>query len=155
MYIGKTEVWTYLKKKYSYQSSMKRLYIFILASALLVTGCNKYKSEEVLLPRTDISLTIKGEEIMTFNAQKCQLGYNDQRYEFRVLNDKLTDWFILRCSENPKSVGQVIKASLEYTTSDDIKTEKGLTFTVEKISKDGFIWMWEEEEKIGAVIKIL
>lgn len=134
---------------------MKRIYLFIILVALLATGCNKYKSEELLLPLTDISLTIKGEEIMTFNAKKCQLGYNDQKYEFRVLNDKLTDWFILRCNENPKSVGQVINASLEYTTSDDVKTERRLTFTVERISKDGFVWLWEDEDKIGVVIKIL
>lgn len=133
---------------------MKNIYILFLLS-LIATGCVAYLPEELLLPVNDISISVKGEEIMKFEENSCQLGYNDRNNEFRVFNDKLTNWFILRCDATPTSVKQKIIADLEYTTSDDLKTLTDLVFTVEKIDENGWVWLWEFERKIGLVIKLL
>lgn len=133
----------------------RHIYILIAISVLSAAGCRRYDSEEILLPRNDISLTIKGETIMEYDKNFCQTGYNDERQEFRVLDNRLADWFLIRCAQVPSSVGQAIKADLEYTTSDNIRKMNGLTFTVMKMNKEGMVWMWEDDKDIGIVIKLL
>lgn len=132
---------------------MKR-FIYI-ASAMLAFASCQYNVEEILLSRSDISLTMKGELEMTFDENTCQLGYNTGRNEFRVYDEKLANWFVLRCSAKPTSEGQKITADLEYTTADDVKTLTGLEFTVEDTNSDGFIWLWNRDKKIGIVVKSL
>ena len=119
------------------------------------SSCNGLQPEEILLPRNEISLTVKGEDQISYDENTWQLGFNDEKNEFRVVNDHLTDWFIFRCSAMPNHTGQEVRADIEYTTSNDIKKQNGLTFSVEKISPDGLIWLWNDDKDIGAVIKIL
>lgn len=134
--------------------TMFRRYIFIAIAALALSAC-RYDVDEILLTRSDISLTVKGELQMSFNENTCQLGYNTARNEFRVYDEKLADWFILRCSTSPTSEGQELTADLEYTTRTDTKTIKGAEFKVEKVSSDGLIWLWSKDRKIGIVVKSL
>ena len=122
---------------------------------MLAFASCQYNVEEILLSRSDISLTVKGELEMTFDENTCQLGYNTGRNEFRVYDEKLANWFVLRCSAKPTSEGQKITADLEYTTADDVKTLTGLEFTVEDTNSDGFIWLWNRDKKIGIVVKSL
>lgn len=132
---------------------MKRT-LYILLSVICLTAC-QYDIDEVLLSRSDISLTIKGELQMSFNENTCQLGYNSARNEFRVYDEKLADWFIVRCSSSPTSEGQNLTADLEYTTRADIKRMNGLEFNVEKISAEGLVWLWCKDRKVGVVVKIM
>lgn len=136
---------------------MKHIYtisaIFLMLASL--AGCDRYQAEDLLLPRTDISLTIKGVEIMSFDEQTCQLGHNPEKNEFRIVNDKLRDWVIFRCDADPATAGQKVTAYLEYTTADDVKRLDGLSFSVEKTSEEGLIWLWNDDKKIGIVIKSL
>ena len=133
---------------------MKNIYIMLVA-AFMATGCMEYLPEDILLPMEDISLTIKGEEIMKFDENSCQLGYNNRKNEFRILNDNLTNWIILDCDITPSSTGQKIVADLEYTTENDVKTLPDLVLTVEKIDEDGLVWLWGKDKSIGLVIKVL
>jgi hypothetical protein len=132
---------------------MRRI-IYIAAAVLIVSAC-RYDIDEILLSRDDISLTIKGELQMSFNENTCQLGYNTGRNEFRVYDEKLSDWFIVRCSAKPTSEGQELTAELKYTTNTDIKTMKGLKMEVQKLSSDGLVWLWEKDKKIGIIVKSL
>lgn len=132
---------------------MRRI-IYIAAAVLIVSAC-RYDIDEILLSRDDISLTIKGELQMSFNENTCQLGYNTGRNEFRVYDEKLSDWFIVRCSAKPTSEGQEVTAELKYTTNTDIKTMKGLKMEVQKLSSDGLVWLWEKDKKIGIIVKSL
>ena len=128
--------------------------IYVALAAVCLSSC-RYDVDEILLSRSDISLTIKGKLQMSFDEMTCQLGYNTDRNEFRVYNDKLTDWFILRCSAKPTSNGQKVTADLEYTTKDDVKTLTGLEFIVQDTSSDGLIWLWDKKKKTGVVVKRL
>lgn len=132
---------------------IKRIIYLALAAACLAS-C-KYNVDEILMSRSDISLTIKGELMMSFNENTCQLGYNTGRNEFRVYDEKLADYFIVRCSAKPTSEGQELTADLEYTTKTDVKTMKDLEFEVQKVSSDGLVWLWERDKKIGVVVKVL
>ena len=121
----------------------------------LLSSCDRYQPEELLLPKSDISLTIKGEDQIRYDQETWQLGHNAEKNEFRAVNDKLTDWMILRCNAGPSTVGQSVTAYLEYTTSNDTKKLNALTFTVEKTSPEGLIWLWNDDKKIGVVVKDL
>ena len=136
---------------------MKPRHIAGLAlTLLLIYGCvGGVQPTEVLLPRTDISLTIKGEVQMTYDQKTCQIGYNDGTHEFRLINDKLTDWVIFRSDATPTDEGQKVTAYLEYTAADDTRKMEGLAFTVEKTAPDGHVWLWNEDKKIGIIIKTL
>lgn len=133
---------------------IKRLiYIMVLMTAM--TACVNNQIDQILLVRDDISLTVKGETMMSFDENTCQLGYNSARNEYRVYDEKLANWYILRCSVKPTSEGQKITADLEYTTDKDIKTFKGIEFSVEKTSSEGLVWLWNKDRNIGIVIKNL
>lgn len=127
--------------------------IIILSFILCLTGCNPYDPEEILLPREDISLTVKGELILSYDPQTFQLGYNADKNEFRVHDDNIGNWFTLRCEVRPAVVGEDIEADISWTTANTIKKRRGLEFRVEKTDAEGHIWLWCKEEAIGVVVK--
>ena len=134
---------------------MIRRFLYTTVAALSLSACQFYNIDEVLLSRSDISLTMKGELQMSFDQNTCQIGFNTGRNEYRVYDEKLENWFILRCSAQPTSEGQEIKATLEYTVKGDTKTLNDLEFVVERTSSEGLIWLWNRDKKIGVVVKAL
>ena len=92
---------------------------------------------------------------MAFDPATCQIGYNSERNEFRLVDNKVSDWVIFRSDAVPTDVGQKVKASLEYTSRSNIKTMTDLTFSVEKTAPDGTTWLWNKDKKIGIIIKVL
>ena len=126
----------------------------MMLAMLCMTACG-VDVEEVLLSRSDLSLTIKGETIISFDENTCQLGYNTGSNEYRVYDEKLTSWYIAKCSVMPTSEAQEIKVDQEYTTQKSVKSIKGLECKVEKISSDGLIWLWNKDRQIGIILKQL
>lgn len=133
---------------------MKRI-IIILTIILAAVGCHPYDIDEILLQRDDVSLTIKGELIFSYDPGTCQLGYNPESNTFRVYADNLGHWFILTCRSSPDTEGQSVKADLEYTSQTDTKNLRNLEFTVKKNDREGNIWLWNDDRKIGIVAKRL
>ena len=133
---------------------MMRRLIYIGIMALALSSC-QHNIEEILLSRSDISLTVKGELQMSYNENSCQLGYNTTKNQFRVYNEDLENWFILSCSAKPTSEGQQLKADLEYKTGGSTKSLKELDFSVERVSSEGLIWLWNKDKQIGIVVKSL
>lgn len=134
---------------------MAKRIIYILAMMLAATACIDNTLDQVLLVREDISLSVREQVLMSFDENTCQLGYNSARNEYRVYDEILANWYILRCSAQPTSEGQTVKADLEYTTEKDVKSLTNLEFSVEKTSSDGLVWLWNKERKIGIIIKNL
>jgi hypothetical protein len=127
----------------------------IILTLATICSCTGLQPEEILLPRTEISLTMKEEVLLEFDPVTCQIGYNSERNEFRMLEDRLGNWFIFRSDATPTDVGQNVRASLEYTSQSSTKTLTDLTFSVEKTAPDGTTWLWNKEKKIGIIIKVL
>jgi hypothetical protein len=127
----------------------------IVLTLISIIGCVGPQPDEVLLPRTEISLTIKGEVIMELDPATCQIAYNSDKNEFRLVKDNISDWLIFRSSATPRNVGQEVIASLEYTSESSTKTLTDLAFTVEKTAPDGTTWLWNKDKKIGIIINIL
>ena len=129
--------------------------VAIFTILILATGCCRYDIDEVLLMRDDISITQKGTVMMSYDPLKCQMAHDKATNTYRVYDDMIADWFIVKCSERPDNEGQELTADVTWTTAKDTKTEKGLKFVVEKTDAQGHIWMWNKSKKIGIVIKNL
>lgn len=124
-----------------------------LALVLILSGCARYDINEVLLSRTEVSLSLKGKVLYTMNPDKGQYSFRPATNEYRVYEDDINSWFRLRCEVRPNIENEIIKADLEWVTKTSIDQVEGVEFIVEKIGGDGLIWLWCESEKIGLVIK--
>lgn len=133
---------------------MKRI-ILIMAVLIGAAGCQTYDIGEILLQRDDISLTVRGEEQLKYIAETFQIGYNAELNEFRVFDDDMANWFVLKCSSRPDTEGQEVTADIRWTTPNTTKTKKSLTFRVEKTDSEGHIWLWCNNEAIGVVVQEL
>ena len=134
-----------------------RKYLYIIVLILLCTGCNRKKVEMDLdmYNSNQISLMVKGKKVFTFDEGTCQLGYNRNLKQFRAGNDDMTSFFVLTCTDLPRTQGQEIRADLQWTSGSSVKTSNGLTFKVEKYEDTGLVWLWNSADKTGAVVKIL
>lgn len=132
---------------------MKKIMIFLLLAAM--TSCSLYDIDEVLLQRDEISMTMKGVEQFVYDPVTCQMSHNATTNEYRMFNDKLSDWLIVKCYERPSDEGQDITADVTWTASSSTKSIRGLTFRIEKMDASGTVWMWCRQKSIGIVIKNL
>lgn len=127
-----------------------------MASLLLVlAGCNREETPELMPEMSEISLTWKGKSQVTYNSASYQLAFNNAKNEYRVYDDKLSNWFVCRCAEKPVSVGQKVTADISWTGESSTKTFVAIEMTVEKVDANGLIWLWSASNKIGIVIKNL
>ncbi|MBQ2112473.1 MAG: hypothetical protein II194_04520 [Bacteroidales bacterium] len=125
--------------------------VILLASA----GCNRYDIDEILLEKSEISLTWKGQDQFIFDPVYCQFAHNSTTNEYRAFDDRLSDWFIVRCNARPDTEGQTLTADVTWTSSNSTKSEKALEFTVHRTDSKGRIWLWNKSKNIGIVIKNL
>ena len=134
---------------------MKKYTYILLVSLLALTGCKRFDIDEILLKRDELSLTVKGELQFSYDPLTCQIGQNITENEYRIYDDALSNWLIVKCSEKPTHEGQELKATVSWTTTDDIRKENDLEFEVHKIDSKGKIWMWNNSKDIGVVIQEL
>lgn len=131
---------------------MSRLFV-ICVLAMVAAGCDP-EVDEQFFQNDDVSLVRGGEVLFKYHGSTCQLAYNAGRNEFRAMTDEMSDYFVLRCEEDLSDVGQEVKADLFYTTSDNVKRETGLVFTVERTAPSkGMFWLWCGSRKIGVVVR--
>lgn len=128
-------------------------YLMCVAFTFVAHACRTYDVDDVLLAYDDISLTVKGELQFKYSPLTCQVGYDSVMGEFRAYDDKLAHWFVIRCPVPPANEGETLKAYVEYTTQNTVIKYDDMEFVVKKISSDGYIWLWNDYRKIGAVIR--
>lgn len=131
---------------------MKR-YLTIIFIAVTLAGCADVNIDEVLLSSTDISVSLKGKVQYTFNPDKGQAAFDKESNLYRYFNDDLGSWFEVRCHTRPAAEGEVIKADIDWATKTSFRTEEGMVFKVEKTDETGMIWLWNDSEDIGIIIK--
>lgn len=131
---------------------MKR-YLTIIFTALILAGCADVSIDEVLLSSSDVSVSLKGKVLYTFNPDKAQAAYDRENNQYRYLDDDLGFWFEVRCHTRPATAGEVIKADIDWATRSSFRTEKEMVFSVEKTDETGMIWLWNDSEDIGIIIK--
>ena len=125
------------------------------ALVLLLASCERYDVNEILLSRDDISLTWKADPQIVYEPYTWQLGFNAARNEFRVNDDSMANYFVLRCDGRPSAEGQEVTASVEWTQKSSVKRYEGLKFEVEKVGRDGYVWLWNRSQKIGVTVRLM
>lgn len=131
---------------------MKR--ILTIAIILIgLAGCKRQEEVKITASLTDISLSWKGKTQISYNPANYQLAYNDSKFEYRVYDDKLANWFIVRCSEEPGVEGETVIADVSWTGANSTKSFSALSFEIQKTDDKGLIWLWNASQKIGIVIK--
>ena len=129
--------------------------MILAAAAFMATACTQYNFDEILQNQEDISLSIKGDIIISYDPVTYQSGHNVTYHQYRVHDDNMECYYILTCNEKPWYEGQTITADLTYTENAFIKDEKGLEFAVKKTDDNGLVWMWNSSKNIGVVIQNL
>lgn len=133
---------------------MNRLAVIcVFLASFILYGCVD-EVDEVLMQKETVSLVVRGMVIFDYKGSTCQMAYNAQRCEFRVMDDDMAHYFALKCNADLSDEGQEVTADLRYTTASDVKVERDLTFKVEKKEPStGMFWLWCRSRKIGVVIR--
>ena len=135
----------------------KYLYI-ILLSLLSAVACREKETVEMdlgMYESDQICLMVKGKKVYTFSDGDGQLAYNRTLRQFRAGNDDMSSYFVLTCSDLPRQEGQELRADIQWTSGNSVKSSSGITFKVEKMDGTGLVWLWNAANKTGAVVKIL
>ena len=69
------------------------------------------------------------------------------------MDDDLNNFMVVTLGKMPSNVGDIVDASITYTTDDDI-LERAASFTVSRMDNDK-CWLWNEKGKIGVVVTVL
>ena len=134
---------------------MRKYFYIIALLTLLLCGCKKKVEMDLdMYNSNQVSLMVKGKKVFTFDEANGQLGYNRSLRQFRAGNDDMTSYFVLTCSELPRSEEQEIRATLQYSSGSSGKS-MDITLKVEKYDDTGLIWLWNSVDKTGAVVKTL
>lgn len=125
----------------------------VLAAFAASSCAEKELQEEFVVSPAEFGLTIKGTRYDRFAEETCQYGYMESNHEFRVSNDNMSDYYVLRLDRIP-GVGEETSGELVYTTEDNIVSKPGLKFKLLKVEKD-YYWFWNKRNSIGTVVRKL
>lgn len=128
--------------------------IAVILLSMIMTGCVPQPVDEIFMQKDDVSLVVRGSVVLNYDGSVCQMAYNAKRHEYRVMDDDMAHYFVLRCDADLSDAGQELTADLKYTTLTDVKIENGLTFSVVKTEpSSGKFWLWCSSKKIGLVVR--
>ena len=130
-----------------------KIYAVILTGILLAACQGKVGPE--FIRTTDFELQVKDETVFRYDPLTWQTAFKREKREFRVHTDNMSDYYCVTLNNIPSSEGQKVKGSIVWTSSSNVITKSGLTFSVEKIDRAGRIWLWSRKERIGAVVQAL
>ena len=132
-----------------------KILILTLLALLTLSSCESrdgFGAED--FDSSDVCLRVKGKMVFEYVPQSCQIAFNRGRKEFRAGTDTMSDYFLLKLSSIPWEPGQVVSASLQWTTSDNMVSLDKLNFEVEDVRDDGKMWLWCPSQKINVVIRL-
>lgn len=134
---------------------MRKLIILISAASLLLHGCSCNKLDEDFIRSEKLSLRVKGKKIHEYEPNNWQIGFNENKKQFRIHNDTMSEYYILNCYSLPTEEGQTIRGDLKWSTSSSVTSRKGVEFKVEKKDDAGNIWLWSKKSGIAVSIRRL
>lgn len=134
----------------------KRLIYLLFAVCLTASGCRQATENPSpeFIETDELGLRIKGRVIHSFDPLSWQIAYNADRKEFRIHNDTMSDFYILKCQSLPEEEGATLKANLIWTST-TIQSRSNLTFTVLRMLPDGTVWLFNRKNDIILGVRIL
>lgn len=130
----------------------------IVAFLLLITAfvsCQESEVDTSFLEDYEVCLKVDGKVVHEYDPLTWQLSYNSLSNTFRVHNDNMSEYFVLKCNSAPTYTGQNLTGSLEWSTPSDIKTGSGLSLTIEQMDASGNVWLWCSKKNIGVCVRVL
>ncbi|MBR5076726.1 MAG: hypothetical protein IKX28_06965 [Bacteroidales bacterium] len=128
--------------------------LLALSALVLLCGCSDKRMRVAFSESEEIRLMVGGTVPFTFDPNTCQLAFSRDRKEFRAHTDNMSDFYAVRFTEIPSTLGQTVTADLTWTTERDVLTRKNLTLEVVRIEGDQF-WLWSNSGRIGLSIRVL
>lgn len=139
---------------------MKRIhiiyYILTLCILALFTSCNKnnYGRDIFIETCTDAGLFFGGVSAFEYDARTCQVGFSEERKQFRVSDDDMKNFYILDVNKLPGGVDSSLKGTLTWTTDKDVRQRSGIDFKVVRV-KDDMYWLWAGKGSVGVVVRMV
>lgn len=131
---------------------MRKTALVILISLVTVSCSEKHHTD--FLPSEGICLEVTGKSILQYDEATCQLGFNRDRCEFRVLTDNASDYFVLQLSDIPAEEGETVFGKIKWTTPSRVESRKDVAFKVMKLEGDK-IWLWNSSGKIAVCVSLI
>lgn len=134
----------------------KRLIYLLFSVCLMAAGCRQATENPSpeFIETGELSLRIKGRVVHTYDPVSWQISYNADRKEFRIHNDTMSDFYILKCQSLPVEEGATLKANLLWTST-TIQSRSNLSFTVLRILPDGTVWLFNRKNDIILSVRTL
>ena len=133
---------------------MKRILNLLITGLVLFCSCSGNISQNALLRNNQVSLSVDGKEIMHYDNNLCQMGFNRGKGEFRVHTDNMSDYFVITLGCVPTETGKSVTGDVVWTTHNAEQSRKGVAFDVLKVEGDK-IWLWSGPSKVGAIVRVL
>ncbi len=135
---------------------MKR-FLLILSCLTVMTGCIRdLVFDNDLLKTEQVCLKVGDRLVYSFDETRDQLGYNAKACQFRAGSDNMGEFIILTCDTKPVKEGQSVDVVIQWTEKGTV-ARRTRTMKVEKISDNGYVWLWyrNRKERICAVVRVL
>lgn len=134
--------------------------ILLFIIVLVAVGCTKDGSgaPKAFKNQTDICLMSDGNVIMSYDVARCQLSFNRKRGMFRVGNDDMSEYFMLRAEEGSGFElveGQTFIGDLTYCAGGKVTEVPDQTWEIISFLTDDYgtkVRLWCNDKKIGAVM---
>lgn len=126
-----------------------------IATVILPTSCRKVVEidsveKQLFLDEFVIGCYMDGHEYFVYNEKIHQVAINPIRHTVRLQDDTQSEYCHIKLESYPRSIGITILADMSIGESHGQSTYK-LVFECSKV-EDGKIWLWNKENKIGAII---
>ena len=129
----------------------------ILFCLLLASCREKDAVQPPEFPSGTISLIIEGKSVFVYDDISCQCSFDTSGNIFRAHTDDMGDYFFLgaRRYSQPLKKGDSLTANLEWAVGRSVPQERtNVSFTVDDIDEEGYVYLWSSGSIIAAVIRI-
>ena len=125
--------------------------LFLLCLGLL--SCNSKVEEEFLL-NDGLCLEEGGTTVFSYDPSTCQISYNPTLRQFRVMNDNMSGYYMVTCSDLPSAPGQKLTATVRWSTGTSVQTLSDIQLKVEKVEGDQ-IWLWSSRRRLAVSVRVI
>lgn len=131
-----------------------RIFPIILAT-LMTHACTDPGAEDLEFATHDeIRLEVNGRMVMEYDENTCQIGFNRDRCEFRIMSDTASDYFTVKLDKIPSSSGETLDGTVKWTTETTVETRHNIALRVVKLEGDR-IWLRDTNGRIAVCLRLI
>lgn len=139
---------------------MKKV-IFALVALMMISCVNPSKNDNSskLLESQDIKIMVVDEDVITYDPENFQIGFNVKNGRYWVCNDKMDEFYIVEIVDgdlDEATKPNVVKANVYYSTADSpVHTTSGISLEVldsKRIENLTRYYLYSKTESLGIVI---